>query len=275
MRQRVSLSLTKKLAESIDAHVGVLGASRSAVIERMLQNFLDTERTCIILAGGGDYLVSDGEYRPFMKIGDKTLIEDIVAKVSGQGYKNIIIIGSNTIGTRCFGIFGNGDASHKISYIEEKEPKGAASTLALARDRVSSSFLFVPCDHYFDFDLRVIEKAHRNGGFTVTLAIYGGVKYDNNTSAVAELEGMKIINYWDTPKTEKTRLVSTMIGFSEPDIFKLIPPCPSSLHMDIFPALAKKRVLGGVIVSGNFVNVHGREDANTAKKISKTGWQPR
>src|SRR3989344_164062 len=155
MRQRVSLSLTKKLAESIDAHVGVLGASRSAVIERMLQNFLDTERTCVILA------------------------------------------------------------------------------------------------------------------------IYGGVKYDNNTSAVAELEGNKIINYWDTPKTEKTRLVSTMIGFSEPDIFKLIPPCPSSLHMDIFPPLAKKRVLGGVIVSGNFVNVHGREDANTAKKISKTGWQPR
>ena len=270
MRKRISLSLPDKMIKSVDAYAEALSDTRSGAIESILQEYMNAGRYCVILAGGGDYLITDGEYRPFLDIGGRTLIQRIVEKVVGQSYKNIIIIGTKEVVTRCFGILANGESlGCSVAYIEEKARGDSANTLKLASAKVKGTFLFVPCDHYFDFDLRKLEKVHRRSGYPATLAIYGGIRHDGNRSSVVELDGNDIINYWDTPSVEKTTLVSTMIAFAEPEIFTMIPDRKFSLHKDLFPELSKKGVLGGAILSGKFVNIHTKQDAEAARRLVK------
>ena len=270
-RIRVSLSIKKDLIDKIDNFVdGTLINSRSNAIEQFLEKYLEENRCCVILAGGDPrYLWLDDikEYRPLIKISDKeTLIENILKKIIRFDYRNIIIVGSKIINTRIFELIGNGERlGCRIIYTEESEFKDSANSLKLAEKYLKSTFLFLPCDHYFDFDIKKLEQIHKLNNFVTTLAIYGGIRHDHNKSAIVELNGNEIINYWDTPKEDKTLLISTLIGFAEPGIFDFIKE-RVSLH-SVLPQFIEKRELGGALLSGSFVNVHTKEDVNMVKRL--------
>ncbi len=268
---RVSLSLRKNLIDKVDRHIdNVTVKSRSDAVEQIIEKYLES-KNCVILAGGDPkYLWMDElkTYRPLIALKNRTLIEDIITKVKGFNYNNFIIIGSKDINTKIFEVLGNGERINcNIKYIEERHHGDTANSLSLAKDQIKNTFLFLPSDHYFDFDLKKLEQIHRLNNFVATLAIYGGIKYDNNKSAIVELDGNEVINYWDTPKQDKTLLTSTMIGFAEPEIFDYIENKKASLHIDVFPKLAKKGKLGGALLSTTFVNVHTKKDVDILKNV--------
>lgn len=275
MKTRVSLSLDPSIIKEIDGQVdGIVVRSRSDAIEKILKRHLLEKKTAVILAGGDPrklFVKELGVYRPLVSIGKRTLIEDTVLKCRTAGFVNIYIIGSPILMGSIYEVLGNGEKyGVRINYVEEDEPRGSAKTLSFVKKFVESDFLFLPCDHFFDFDLKKLYDFHLSYNGIVTLAVHTRTSFKWNTSIV-EMDGYKIINYEEFPKKPKTHLVSVFIGFMKKDVFNFIPPGDLnwSLQENLFPKLAREGKIVGYPIAGNWVNVHSKNDVKKVINIIK------
>lgn len=270
---RVSISIDKSVLEKLDREVdGETVNSRSEAIERIIDKHVSERKKCVILAGGKPvnlYVKSAKCYRPLLDIGGRTLIEDILAKVTKAGFSEIIIIGGKEVLSEIYKKIGEGK-DVVIEYIEEKTHLNSANTLLLAKPKIKDTFLFVPCDHYFEVDLQAMEKYHKHQGGLATLAVYSGTDYVWSKSSIVDLDGNLITKYEEKPEKNKTFLTALMMGFLEPEVFNLIPKNLSySLQDDVFTELAKKKQLYGYLYSGVWKNIHTKEDAVEIKRLRK------
>jgi mannose-1-phosphate guanylyltransferase len=264
VKERISLSINKEILDRLDREVDHISVdSRSAAVEQILSKYLSEKKKCVILAGGKAVnLYDDGDYRPLFKGKKHTLIEDIIGKVKKAGYGDILIVGSKEVLSAIYKIVGEDSSGCAIEYVEEKQHLGTAKTLQIVKDKIKGTFLFLPCDHYFELDLKDMEDYHKKNQGMLTLAIYSGTKYAWNKSSIVELEGNKIKTYEENPKENKTFLTSLLIGIAEPEVFDQIPlaQITYSLQEDVFPELAKEGNLIGYIFSGRWKNVHDKKD---------------
>lgn len=272
MKERFSLSLDREIMKKIDLLVdGTIIRSRSDAVEKILREKIMEKKTAVILAGGNPeklFIKELNVYRPLVNIGKKKLIEDIVLKCREADFVNIIIIGFTNLIAKLYEVLGNGEKYNvNITYIEESKELGSAKTLELAKKYLKTDFLFLPCDHYFDFDLNKLYDFHLTHNGIVTLGIYARTSFNWKTSVV-ELDGYKIINYEELPKKPKTHLISIFIGFMKPDVFNYIPPGDVywSLQKNLFPKFAKEEKLIGYPISGNWVNIHTKADVEKVTK---------
>lgn len=261
MKRRISLTIDRRIIKKIDS-LSVYD-SRSETIENFLESFIKSNRFAVIAAGGPEknlYVPELKTYRPLVEIGKKKLIDIMMDNAQKAGFNNFIIIASGNLLVELKKHVKN------AIFVDETKHGDTANTLVYAKKNLKSTFLFMPCDHYFNFDLKKLEKIHRSGNFKATIAIYAGARYVWNKSSIVELDGNMIKNYWEYPDNE-TFLTSTSICLMEPDIFNYIENKKMSLQADVFPCLAKKGELGGGILSGEFVNVHTKKDVEIAKKF--------
>jgi NDP-sugar pyrophosphorylase family protein len=271
---RVSISIDKNILEKLDREVdGITIKSRSEAIEKIIDKHVSERKKCVILAGGKPrnlYVREAKTYRPLLDIGGETLIENIIRKVKKGGYSDIIIIGAKEVLSEIYKRIGEGK-DVVIEYIEEKTHLNSANTLLLAKTKIKDTFLFVPCDHYFEIDLQAMEKYHKHQGGIATLAVYSGTEYMWNKSSIVELKGNLITSYEEKPERNKTFLTALMMGFLEPEVFNLIPTTrlSYSLQEDVFPELAKRNQVYGYLYSGVWKNIHTKEDAAEIKKLGK------
>ena len=240
--------------------------SRSEAIERIIDKHVSEKKKAVILAGGPpeNLFVKDiGVYRPLLKVKGKYLILDIIEKLKKAGYNDVLIIGSKEVLSEVYKAIGESG----ITYIEEKEHLGIAKTLQLAADKIKNTFLFVPCDHYFEVDLKEMEIYHKKNKGILTLVVYSGTRHAWDKSSIVELEGNKVKSYIEHPKKKNSFLTSLLIGFAEPEIFDFIPKAKLnySLQVDVFPEIAKKNSLIGYLFSGEWNNIHSEDDAKEIK----------
>jgi len=266
MKERVSITLDSKIVNEIDSLVdGIIIRSRSNAIEKVLKEHLVERKIAVILAGGNPDKIFIKElecYRPLVKLGKVRLIEDIISKCRSAGFTNIIIVGFPIVISRLYETLGNGEKYDvDIVYVEENKELGTAKTLEHARKYLKTDFLFLPCDHWFDFDFKKLYEFHLTNNGVVTLAVHTRTSFNWKTSIV-EMDGYDIINYEEFPKKPKTHLVSMLTGFMKPEIFDFIPPGEVywSLQEHIFPKLAKMNKLVGYPIAGKWVNVHNIDD---------------
>lgn len=208
-------------------------------------------------------------YRPLVKIRKNTLIEETILNCRKAGFDNVIIIGFASLIARLYEVLGDGTKyGVGITYVEEKKELGSAKTLELAKNYLKNDFLFLPCDFYFDFDIKKLLEFHRSHNGIVTLGIHAGTSYDWR-KGIVQMDGYKIIDYEEKPKKPKTHLVAVFIGFMKPEIFDHIPPGEVfwSLQENVFPKLAKEGKLVGYPIAGNWVNIHTKEDLKKALEL--------
>lgn len=275
MKERVSLSLDSKIVKEVDSLVdGINIRSRSDAIEKVLKKHLVDRKTAVILAGGNPeklFIKDLDTYRPLVKIEKKTLIEDTILKCREAGFKNIIIIGFASLISKIYEILGNGEKDGvNITYIEETKELGSAKTLELAKSYLNTDFLFLPCDHWFDFDINKLYDFHLTHDGIVTLGVHTKTSFDWK-KGIVEMDGYKIINIEESPKKPKTHLSSVFMGFIKMEIFNYIPPGDVcwSLQENIFPRLANEGKLVGYPIAGNWVNIHTKKDIEKVIKIKK------
>jgi len=275
MKIRVSFSVDPKLIKEVDRTVdGIAVRSRSDALETMIKERYYDKRTAVIMCGGSpDRLLVPGLdiYRPLVKIGKKTLIEDIALKCGESKFENIIIVGFTSVISKIYEVLGNGEGHGvSVTYIEEKKGLGTAKTLELAKKYIKTDFLFLPCDHYFDFDLSKLYDFHLSQNGMVTLGVHMRTSFDWE-GGIVDMEGFRITDFEEHPKKPKTHVSSLFIGFMKPDIFNYVPSGDVywSLQENIFPRLAKEGKLIGYPVGGNWVNIHSKKDADKANDINK------
>jgi len=271
VKERISLSISGELLKQLDRDVdGNMIKSRSEAVEGIIAKHISNKKKAVILAGGNDKnLLSGSIPRPLLKINGITLIEDTLAKVRKAGFEDIILVGSKEILSEIYKTIGE----NQITYVEEKTHQGTAKTLQLTKDHIRSTFLFLPCDHYFELDLKAMEEYHKKNRGVATLAVYAGTKFEWTKSSIVEVEGNKITKYIEHPKVNTSHLTSLMIGFAEPELFELIPrsDIPYSLQEDVFPELAKQENLIGFIFSGTWKNIHSELDCKSITQNNTKG----
>lgn len=275
-KTRISLSISNEVLNLVDSYVdNITVKSRSEAVERFLREYLSDRRTAVFLAGGKIRDISvngTNTLRPLVDIGGRTLIEDNVEKCRKAGYTTIYIVGSSHLISKTYEILGDGKKHGvSINYIEDVKPMGTAKTLEKVKEYIKSDFLFLPCDHFFDFDLKNIRDFHINNGAIATIAVHSKTRLGSKRFGIVEMEGSRITHFEEHPKEPKSNLVAVFIGFLKQEIFDHIPPgnIRWSLQENIFPKLAKEGKMSGYPVPSNWINIHDADDVKKVREICR------
>jgi len=253
MKEKISITLERELIEEIDSFVdGIRIRNRSQAIEFLLRKSLSEKRTAVILAGGEEEkLKVNGVYKPILEYKGCSAIEHIVKNLRKYRFTEIYIIGRKHVLSEIFKVVGDGNEyGVEIKYIEEKPLKpvtkqDTARTLKLINGKIKKPFLCIYCDVIFDFDLNAVWNFHLKSSSIATLI----VKTSPNPQEWGniELEGEYIVEFIEKPKKAKNYLVFSGVFIASPE---LLAQQGNSLEYEIFPNLAKKRLLTGYVISG-------------------------
>jgi NDP-sugar pyrophosphorylase family protein len=273
-KKRVSLSLSRDLINLLDSYVdGVTTRSRSEAVENFLRSYLSDKRTAVFLAGGRiRELFVEGTkiLRPLVDVGGKKLMETNIDRCRQAGYTSIFIVGSAKLISNLYAVLGDGKKyGVSIRYVEDPKPLGTAKTLEKVKEHIKSDFLFLPCDHYFDFDIKKIRDFHVKNGAVATIAVHAKTKIESDRFGVVEMEGQNITSFEEHPKVPRSNLAAVFIGFLKPEVFDYIPPgnVRWSLQENIFPKLAKEGKMCGYPVPGNWINIHDLGDVRKVRNL--------
>ncbi len=242
--------------------------SRSEAIETIMSQYLEANKTAVFLGGGDlESLLINDQLKPLLKIKGKCLIEYNVEMLKKAGFRKVYVIGKSELIGECFKLLGNGSKQGvSIEYIEETKTLGNAKTLQLAEPYIKSSFLVLPVDNFFGFDLNYLAKAHMHGNSTATLAVQAN-RGSVTDLGVVDMVGNRIIDYEERPVKPKTFLTATFIGMYEPRVFEYIPRGKMKwvLQTNVFGKLVAENALYGCIVPGFYMNIDTEKDVKSVE----------
>ncbi|MFA5333263.1 MAG: sugar phosphate nucleotidyltransferase [Candidatus Nanoarchaeia archaeon] len=246
MKSKISITLDEKLLKTLDVYIdGFNVRNRSQAIEQILSKNLIQAKIAVILASK----MKDYRFNKEVK-GQKAIIW-LFKKLQNYGFKKSFVIAEKEVLSKIFEIIGSGnDYFLSIEYVEDSNPQGSLKSLSLLKNRINSSFLVIPADNYFEFDIDSFWKFHSKNTNLATLAIT-----TSNTPSklgVVELTGEKIIGFIQKPQKSKNYLVWSGIMMAEPEILFYDY---KSIEKELIPKLIELNSLGGFIFAGEWKNI--------------------
>lgn len=266
MKKKISITINEKILRDIDSVIdNIFIQNRSQAIEHFIKKALKETKTAVILAGSKSKGLIGKKYpsRYALKIDGQTIIEKQIKKLSESGFRNIYIVADHKVLTNIFRIIGDAsDSNIKIEYVDEDEQvEGNASALKLLKGKIKTTFLVVQCDVILDnINLNEIWKQHLEDKMTATMRVCSYMTSTNKCLfGHVTMEGRKIISYDEKPASKKltSALFFGGVFVSEPEIFSYPG---KSLEYEVFPELARRRLLGGDITSLAHLHIHTYED---------------
>ena len=258
-KEKISITIDNSLLKEIDSFIdGINIRNKSQAIEFLIRKSISDKRTAVILAGGPEIkLKINNTLKPLAKINGKSIIESIVANLKKYNFSEVFIVGRKYVLSEIFKVVGDGsEFDVNIKYIEESNFKSStksdtAKTLSFLRDKIKKTFLCTYCDIDFEYNLNIIWNFHIKNSATATLVL----KTEDTPKKWGNvvLDGNKIMNFSEKPKTSDSYIVNSGIFIASPDIFKFKK---NSLEYEVFPELAKKGLLNGFIASGRSRHIH-------------------
>lgn len=270
MKKKISITINDKVLRDIDSLVdNIIIRNRSQSIEYLIKKALKESKIAVILAGDSKSSSSEKlKNRYALKINHIPLIEKAIKKLGSSGFKDIYIIADHNTLTNIFKIVGDGSNYNlKIEFVDEEFSNGSASALKLLKGRIKTTFLVVQCDIIFD-NVNLIElwQQHLQDKIVATLLICSNIiPGDKVLYGHVDLEGNKVLSYIEKPALSKLKSSIFFGGIfvAEPEIFSYEG---RSLELDIFPELARRRLLGGKMSSTEHLHIHTYEDLAKIKK---------
>lgn len=273
MKKKISVTINSRILRDVNSIVdNIFIRNRSQAFEYLIKKALKENKIAIILAGESKIsLDKKVKSRYSLKINYFTIIERAIKKLSNSGFKNIYIIADHNNLTNIFKIIGDGSSHNiKIEFVDEEIPEGTAAALKLLKGKIKTTFLVVWCDIIFDeVNLNELWRQHLQEKAISTLLLSSSVTpaSDKVLWGHVNLEGNKIVSYSEKQavKNIKSSIFFRGIFVAEPEIFSY---SGKSLEFDIFPELAKRRLLLGQISSAEYLHVHNLNDlAKVRKKL--------
>ncbi len=258
MRKRISITIRDDLLRKLDSTVdNVRVRNRSHAVESLLEEkFTSSTVDAFILAGDPDCMV---------RIGDKPLLARTLALLRDQKFEKVLLGTLSPGGKTVSDYFGSGTKTGlEIRYMEQKERVGTAATLRKAKNHLTSTFLLIYGDNYFNFDLQELVSFHKQTGAIATMAlttVRTPTKY-----GVVELQGRQVVGFNEKPSKSDSYLVSAGVLVFDSKIFSAIPESAKSLEKDVFPGLIATNRLSGCVVSGKWIPIEEGKDAEAVSK---------
>ena len=271
-RERLTITLRAELLKALDGNIdGEKLRNRSHAIEYFLSKALASKGTKVLILAGG----KQAEFPPFsgnvpkamVEIGGKPLLEHTILRLKASGLKDIVISISQT-GGQIKKYFSDGSKwDVNISYLEQSQTKGGtAQPLLQAKQEFSSStFLLLYGDVLTTINFLDLLDFHRNQQNVVATMALSSVEHVSMWG-LAKLNGAKIMEYEEKPKTPKTHshLVNAGVYVMEPSIFKYIDQTAIKLESNVFPRLAEEGKMAGYAFEGTWFDVCNAESYKQA-----------
>lgn len=162
----------------------------------------ELRNTFVIMAGGkGTRLLprTEGIPKPMLKISDKPILEHIILRARGEGFRNFVIAVhhlSNVIED----YFKDGSSfGVNIKYIRENTPLGTAGGLRFLETTPGEPFIVTNGDVITDVRYRDILEFHTYNEAFATMAVQ--IHEWKNPFGVVQVDESEIINYEEKPIT--------------------------------------------------------------------------
>lgn len=270
MKQKISITINEKILRDIDSVIdNIFIRNRSQAIEHFIKKALKETKTAVILASDSKSLESEKlKNRYALKIDHSTIIEKQIKRLADCGFKNIYIVADHNTLTNIFKIIGDGsDHNVKIEFVNEESQEGTASALKNIKGKIKTTFLVIQCDLVIDkINLLELWKQHLEDKSTATIIVSSMVIPKNKRLfGHVTMQGRKILSFIQSPKQKDLRssLFFAGVFVIEPEIFSYPG---KSLEHDIFPELAKRKLLGGHVSGDDHLHIHTYEDLLEVRK---------
>jgi mannose-1-phosphate guanylyltransferase/phosphomannomutase len=273
MRNRITITLRDDIIKEADKLINNLTIrSRSQSIEYLLSKTLSKYQIdgALILAGGFNKGFKNSSIHKSMQlVNSKPILENIVQLLKKGGIKKIVF-SSDFMADQIMKYFSNGEKfGVDIKYVSSQKPMGRALAIKLARNYFDKTFLVWYGDTLCKFDLADMIRTHNDNKALATIAL---TTVSNPLNyGVVKMSGNRIIDFIEKPqeRVAESFLVSSGIFLAEPEIFKYINSEMKSLELDLFPKLAKKRLLIGYPFEGLWLNVNNKNELQKANTLWK------
>ncbi len=156
--------------------------------------------------------------KPLIPVGDKPIIELIMAGFNKYGFNNFIV-SLNYKAEIIKLYFLENAGGFNVSYTYEQEPLGTAGALQLAGDRLTETFIVSNCDVIIDVDFDELLSHHQKSKNMAT--IVGVVKHLQIPYGVIEVKDSKLSQMIEKP--EYDFVINSGVYVLEPEIIGLIP----------------------------------------------------
>jgi len=265
-RQQLTITLRKDILKRIDETIdGARIRNRSHAIECMLGEYLDPRLSkAVILAGGKDEAMQPLTLeipKAMIPVRGRPILEYTIEWFKKSGITDIAIVIGH-LGDKIRNHFFDGSRfGVRITYLEEKEPRGTGGALKLAKDFVGdNSFLLIYSDVLVDVDIKDFYNFHEINNGLITFALTS--TDDPSSYGAVRLSGPNIVDFQEKPiETHNTsRLVASGLHLVEAKFFDELPRKKSfSLEKEVFPELAKDGKLRGYVFSGAWFDIGTQE----------------
>jgi NDP-sugar pyrophosphorylase family protein len=218
----------------------------------------------VIMAGGFGtrlYPFTKVIPKPLLPVGDKTIIELIIAKFRNFGAKDFILT-LNYKANFIKAFFSDLNPDYNVEFIKESKPLGTAGSLGYLLGRLDKPFFVSNCDILIDTDLRKFYRFHLENDFDLTLIaaiipfkIPYGVCNVNSDFTLKSL----------SEKPTTYHFVNTGMYILNPDVLRLIP---RNEYFDM-PQLLNKIISEGGRVGVYPISNRSWKDYGQAQKFKK------
>ena len=214
--------------------------------------------------------------KPMLPLLNKPILEYVVENMKKVGVETIYMIVKHKKEVIQEYFRDGRDWDVEIYYIEQKELKGIAHTISLAKDFINEPFMVILGDDLTITDSfnNLIETFWKNNAYVVE-----GVVFENNvdvlkrTCCVVLDENGKIVDIEEKPVSPKSNLRGIGLYIFDPIVFEYIDRTPISPKRgekeitDTIGLIAKDERAYGVIINGININVNTLEDLMSATEI--------
>lgn len=194
--------------------------------------------------------------KPMLPVGHRPILEHILEWLKKNGFRDVVI-STGYLGGTIEEHFGNGsEFGVRIEYARSKKPLGIAGQLRNAEGCLGDSFICLYGDAILNFDLRKLERFHREKNAMLTMALMA--HKTQSKYGVIELARTGQIREW----REKPVFVSEInVGcyVMEKSFLRYIPPHSTYGMKDAFDeAMKRGERLFGLKVEGTFRDIGDR-----------------
>lgn len=195
--------------------------------------------TVIILCGGKGLRMRPltlTKPKPLLVVGDKTVLEYIIANLKKNGIEKIIL----TVGylrEKIMRYFKDGKKfGITIEYLEEKEEQNTAGSILPLKGKINAYFVVMMGDQITNIDLNKMMKFHEENKGIATIAVKK--KQFPLEYGIIEAEGNVVVGFKEKPVLEN--YINTAIYIFSPRILEFIKE-KEDFAKDVFPRLLKEK----------------------------------
>lgn len=239
MKAKIAIAIDKALLSLLDSIVdGSKIQSRSQAIELFLKEGLKSRQidTAVIVIHKKENIAI------FQKIENKPLLEHNLDFLKANGISKIYVIGN-----------GLNLNDYNVIYIEEKYQHGTAAALKLIKNELKTDFILLNGDALNTFDLRAMINMHKKNDNLVTMGLIYSKVPERYGSVL--LDGNDIIGFQEKKPRPLSNIIYSGIAIFKSVVFDYFEKSTNSLEKDLFPKLAKPKLMQGYFNYGEYIHL--------------------